>query len=124
VSPAHSPPCSQSSSGRFVEATGLRRTLNNNSRVAKKEVSDEVVRRLSQRARFSGVLPLVAGARGRIVFETGDLDAGIWIASLAQALIREIPTVNELIDTVVSEAVSTVSKRLSGLVELTGSRVR
>ena len=35
---------------------------------------------------------LIAGARGRKVYETGDLDAGIWSAGMVQGLIHDVPT--------------------------------
>jgi NAD(P)H-dependent flavin oxidoreductase YrpB (nitropropane dioxygenase family) len=74
------------------------------------------VRRLDAGAAFPEVQELVAGARGRIVFETGDLDAGIWTASLAQALVQDIPSVAELMHTMVSEAEGTIAVKLARLV--------
>ena len=40
---------------------------------------------------------LVAGKRGAVVYETGDLDHGIWNAGMVQTLIRDIPTCAELV---------------------------
>ena len=91
------------------------RPLRNTSRVASNEVSREVVARLEAGADFAGVRDLVAGARGRTVYETGDLDAGIWSVGLVQALVRDVPTVAELVDRVVEEAARTISARLSGM---------
>ena len=56
------------------------RSLKNTARVFKNAVSMEVVR-LERRpggAKFEDLRELVAGARGRKVYETGDIDAGIW----------------------------------------------
>lgn len=91
------------------------RPLRNTSRVASNEVSREVVARLEAGADFAGVRDLVAGARGRTVYETGDLDAGIWSVGLVQALVRDVPTVSELVDRLVEEAARTISARLSGM---------
>lgn len=91
------------------------RPLRNTSRVASNEVSREVVARLEAGADFAGVRDLVAGARGRTVYETGDLDAGIWSVGLVQALVRDVPTVAELVDRIVEEAARTISARLSGM---------
>jgi hypothetical protein len=55
-------------------------TLKNTARVYKNAVSLEVVR-LERRpggVKFEDLRELVAGARGRKVYEIGDVDAGIW----------------------------------------------
>jgi NADH:quinone reductase (non-electrogenic) len=89
------------------------RTLRNTARVAKNAVSQEVVARERDGARFEDVRDLVSGKRGRTVYETGDLDAGIWSAGLSQALIHDVPTVAELIIRIISEAESIISQRLA-----------
>jgi NADH:quinone reductase (non-electrogenic) len=53
------------------------RPLRNTSRVASNRVSREVVEILDHGGQFEDVRELVAGARGRKVFEDGDLEAGI-----------------------------------------------
>ncbi len=52
------------------------RTLHNTARVASNTVSREVVEILKQGGQFEDVKDLVAGVRGRRVFDDGDLDAG------------------------------------------------
>ncbi len=92
------------------------RSLKNTARVGKSPVSDEVVRRLAQpEARFSDVAELVNGAAGRRLLETGDLSAGVFWASMAQGLIHDIPTVQELIDRVIVEADAVIDQRLASL---------
>ena len=54
-------------------------------------------------ALYSG-LALVEGARGRRVYETGDLDAGVWSASVALGLVDDCPTCAELLARVEREA--------------------
>ncbi|WP_446684912.1 hypothetical protein [Gordonia asplenii] len=56
---------------------------------------------------------LVAGAHDRTVFETGDLEAGIWHASTAQGLIDDIPRCADLIHRVVAKAEQIISGRLA-----------
>ena len=36
------------------------------------------------------VRELVSGARGKTVYETGDVDAGVWSAGVSAGLIKEI----------------------------------
>jgi NAD(P)H-dependent flavin oxidoreductase YrpB (nitropropane dioxygenase family) len=59
---------------------------------------------------------LVRGANGRVLLETGDLDAGLVWAGQSQGLIHDIPTVAELIDRIVGEAVLIISSNLRRLV--------
>ncbi len=93
------------------------RKLHNTARVGKNAVSDEVVRRLAlPDATFRDVADLVRGDRGRVVLETGDLEAGIFWAGQVQGLIHDIPTVRELIDRILSEAETIVGERLARFV--------
>ncbi len=92
------------------------RTLRNTARVASNAVSSEVVDIESRGgATFEDIRELVAGARGRKVFEDGDLDAGIWTAGQCQGLIDDVPTVGELVSRMVTEAESIIAGRLAGI---------
>lgn len=75
------------------------RTLQNTARVFKNKVSEQVValERRPGGAKFEDVRDLVSGARGRVVYETGDADYGIWSAGIALGLIKDIPTCEELL---------------------------
>ncbi|EFC86787.1 2-nitropropane dioxygenase [Parafrankia sp. EUN1f] len=106
---------------RIVEATELdtnliMRQVNNTSRGARNIVSDEVLSRLRAGCAFADIQPLVAGARGRTVFETGDLDAGVWTVGLSQSLIDDVLSVAELVHRIVSQAESIISTRLREMV--------
>jgi nitronate monooxygenase len=93
------------------------RKLRNTARVGKNAVSDEVVRRLAApEATFSDVAELVRGDRGRIVLETGDLEAGIFWAGQVQGLIHDIPTVQELVTRIVADAEEIIRGRLARMV--------
>jgi nitronate monooxygenase len=105
---------------RLVEASErdtelVFRSLRNTSRVASNAVSTEVVSILSDGGRFEDVRDLVAGVRGRKVFEVGDLDIGIWSAGMVQGLIHDIPTVDELVRRIVTEAQELIAGRLAGV---------
>jgi nitronate monooxygenase len=90
------------------------RTLRNTGRVASNAVSREVVEILNQGGQFEDIAHLVAGKRGVKVYETGDLDAGIWWVGTAMGLIDDIPTAGELVSRIVSEAEQIISERLAG----------
>lgn len=93
------------------------RNFKNTARVGKSDVSDEVVRRLARPdAKFEDVAKLVSGAAGKTVLETGDLDGGMFWASMIQGLIHDIPTVRTLIDNIMSEANDIIASRLTRVV--------
>ena len=56
-----------------------------------------------------------SGAKGRELLATGDTEAGMYWASMVQGLIRDIPTVRELIDRIVSDAEAIIAERLAGM---------
>ncbi|HEY4126327.1 MAG TPA: nitronate monooxygenase [Rhizomicrobium sp.] len=89
------------------------RTLHNTARVAKNAISDEVVA-IEKRgnASFADVKDLVAGMRGSIVLDKGEIDGGIWSAGQTQGLIHDIPSCKELVARIVSEAEAIIRNRL------------
>jgi nitronate monooxygenase len=92
------------------------RKFRNTARVGKSEVSEEVVRRLSEPdAKFSDVQELVAGTAGRELLQTGDLSKGVFWAGMIQGLIHDIPTCQELIDRIISDAESILDQRLAAM---------
>lgn len=93
------------------------RTMHNTARVAKNAVSDQVVAiERAGGAKFEDVKDLVAGARGKVVYEAGDPDYGIWSAGQVQGLIHDIPTCAELISRMMREAEDIILSRLGGAV--------
>lgn len=82
----------------------LFRPLRNTARVAKNSVSQEVVRILDGGGDFPAVRDLVSGARGKTVYELGDVDAGVWTVGMVQGLINDIPTVHDLVQNIMSQA--------------------
>ncbi len=91
------------------------RTMRNTSRVARNEVSQKVVELERSGAKFEDVKALVAGARGRLVYEQGDVDIGVWSAGQIQGLIHDIPTCAELVSRIVAEAETIIGSRLSNM---------
>jgi NADH:quinone reductase (non-electrogenic) len=95
------------------------RTMRNTSRVAKNAISSKVVAMEKEGAGFEQVRELVAGARGKIVYGTGDADHGIWSAGQVQGLIHDIPSCAELVSRIVSEAETIIRARLEGMLSAT-----
>ncbi len=103
----------------MVDATELDtsliyRTLRNTARVFKNSIAEQVIEIESKPGdtKFEDIQPLVAGAKGRDLFDTGELDKGIWSAGMVVGLIEDIPTVEELINRIVLEAEEIINARL------------
>jgi NADH:quinone reductase (non-electrogenic) len=97
------------------------RPLRNTSRVSSNAVSRETVAILAAGGTFDDVQALVNGARGRTVYETGDVEAGVWSVGQVQGLIHDIPTAGDLVARIVAEAEDLITGRLAGV--LTGVAV-
>ena len=93
------------------------RTLRNTARVAKNGISTRVVELERGGAKFDDVRELVAGARGRVVYEAGDPEHGVWSAGLVQGLIHDIPSCAELVSRIVAGAEEIIRGRLDGLIQ-------
>ena len=94
------------------------RPLRNTERVLRNAAVDRILekeRRLGADIRFDDIVEEVAGVYPRIMKE-GALDAGAWSCGLVVGLIRDIPTVKELVDRIVSEATEIIRSRLAGIV--------
>ncbi len=91
------------------------RTFHNTARVARNEISKQVREIEARGGGFEDVKDLVSGQRGKLVYETGDPDAGIWTAGICQGLIHDIPTCHDLVHGMVSDAIEIIEGRLAGL---------
>ena len=81
------------------------RTLHNTARVFKNAVSDKVIRleRREGGCEFDEVRSLVAGERGKLALNEGEIDAGIVSAGMVIGLLEDIPSCAELIERMVAE---------------------
>jgi NAD(P)H-dependent flavin oxidoreductase YrpB (nitropropane dioxygenase family) len=92
------------------------RTYRNTARVAKNAISDRVIAIEAEGRPFPEVADMVKGAKGREGLESGNVDHGIWTAGMVQGIINDIPTVRQLIERIVGEAVELIGDRLSAAV--------
>src|SRR5882762_3334507 len=91
------------------------RTMRNTSRVAKNAISTKVVAMEKEGAKFEDVRELVAGARGKMVYASGDADEGIWSAGQVQGLIHDIPTCAELVSRIMRDAEAIIQGRFEAM---------
>ncbi|OBI03617.1 nitronate monooxygenase [Mycolicibacter nonchromogenicus] len=99
--------------GSELDTELIFRPLRNTGRVASNAVSRKVVDILDEGGQFGDIADLVSGKRGAKVYETGDLDAGIWWIGTAMGLIDDIPAVGELVSRIVSDAEEIITARLA-----------
>ena len=57
----------------------------------------------------------MAGARGKMVYATGEADHGIWSAGQVQGLIHDIPTCAELVSRIIRDAEAIIQRRLDAM---------
>jgi len=94
------------------------RKLRNTSRLHKNAVSIEVadIEKNKLDFKFEDVAHLMAGSRGRNVYETGDVDAGVWSLGLVAGLIHDIPTCEVLAKRIEKDAERIIAAT-SGMVQ-------
>ena len=92
------------------------RPLRNTERVLKNEAVERLLEKekaLGAKIKFEDILPEVAGVYPKIMKE-GAMNAGAWSCGMVAGLIRDVPTVKELIDRIMREADSIIASRLTG----------
>ncbi|MBX3500655.1 MAG: nitronate monooxygenase [Alphaproteobacteria bacterium] len=80
------------------------RTLRNTSRVYGNSVARKAIEMEAEGKTIQEIGPIVSGAKGRVVYETGDLEHGVWSAGTCMGLINDIPSCKELVERIVREA--------------------
>ena len=93
----------------------LFRTMRNTARVYGNSVAKKAIEMEHEGKTIQEIGPLVAGARGKVVYETGDLEHGVWSAGTCMGLIQDIPTCQELVERIVREAKEIIRQRLAAM---------
>jgi nitronate monooxygenase len=91
------------------------RPLRNTERVLKNAAVERLIEKekaLGGKIKFEDILPEVAGVYPRIM-KDGDMDAGAWSCGMVAGLIRDVPTVQELIERIMREAEHIIAGRLA-----------
>ena len=88
------------------------RRWRNTTRLFKNGVVNEVkkIEGESKTGEFEEVRELVSGKRGKMVFENGDVEAGVWTAGQVVGLIHDIPTCEVLVSRIEKEAEEAVKR--------------
>jgi NAD(P)H-dependent flavin oxidoreductase YrpB (nitropropane dioxygenase family) len=94
------------------------RPLRNTERVLQNAATDRLLEkedRLGKDLKIDDIMEEVAGVYPKIMID-GDMDAGVWSCGMVAGLIHDIPTCQELIETIMAEAELLIRKRLEGMV--------
>jgi nitronate monooxygenase len=91
------------------------RSLRNTERVLRNEVAEKVVELESRGAGIAELAPLVTGKNGLRMLKDGEISVGLMPAGQSVGLVHDIPTVRELMDTIMKEARQIVDGRLDGM---------
>ena len=97
-----------------ADTTLVMESLQNPARVLKRPWTDKILEMESKNAPLEELAPLISGQISRTGWVDGNLDKGIFPAGQVVGRIKDIPSVAELMERIVSEA-SEVIKKLDGL---------
>lgn len=89
------------------------RSLRNTMRVLRNSVAEKVVEMERRSATVEELAPLISGEAGKKLIESGELERGLLTAGQVVGLIRNVPTVKELIDSIISGAREIIEGRLN-----------
>ncbi|EEB80532.1 oxidoreductase, 2-nitropropane dioxygenase family [marine gamma proteobacterium HTCC2148] len=92
------------------------RSYRNTARVYKNTIADEVAEIEAAGGDFGQVHHLVSGANQEKAWSTGDIDAGMVTVGMCGGLIHDIPTCEELVKNIMSDAEAIICDRLAGMV--------
>jgi NADH:quinone reductase (non-electrogenic) len=107
----------------LVDATELdtrlvMRALRNTERVLKNKGVDrliEIEREKGAKLQIADIHAEVAGVYPKVMID-GEMDAGAWSCGMVVGLIKDVPTVKELIDRIMADAERIILGRLAGFV--------
>jgi nitronate monooxygenase len=92
------------------------RTFRNTARVYTNAVALKVAEIEKSGGDFSDILPLVSGKMQDVAWDTGDIDAGMITFGMCGGLIHDIPSCEELVSRIVTEAEQIITGRLASIV--------
>ncbi len=92
------------------------RSFRNTARVYRNTVADEVAAIEAAGGEFGQVHRLVSGANQEKAWSTGDIEAGMVTVGMCGGLINDIPTCEELVRNIVSDAEQIINDRFASIV--------
>jgi len=94
----------------------IMRPLRNTERVLRNRAVDEIIRIEAEKGgntTIDDIRHLVTGAKGKLVLHEGRMDEAAWSCGMVAGLIHDVPSCDELIDRIMTEAHTIVRERLA-----------
>lgn len=88
----------------------VQRSLRNTERALRNAMAERVLEMEQQGATLEELAPHMSGLKGKELLETGNTDAGLHACGQVVGLVRDVPTVKELIDRIIDEAREVVGR--------------
>ena len=115
-------PCHEKVKKAIINATELdtrlvMRPLRNTERVLNNSAVEKLLekeKKLGANIKFEDIMDEVAGVYPKVMLD-GEMEAGAWSCGMVVGLINDIPSCKELIDGIMSEADTLITKRLEGM---------
>ncbi|MBI4284975.1 MAG: nitronate monooxygenase [Chloroflexi bacterium] len=93
----------------------IMRSINNAARVARTDYNQKILNMEQSGATLEQILPLISGKLGcTAMLETGDISSGVVYCGQAVGLIRDVPTCQEIMDSLIG-GVPAVGQRLRSI---------
>ena len=115
-------PCHERVKEAIINATELdtrlvMRPLRNTERVLNNSAVEKLLekeKKLGSNIKFEDIMDEVAGVYPKVMLD-GEMESGAWSCGMVVGLINDIPSCKELIEGIMSEADSLITKRLEGM---------
>jgi NAD(P)H-dependent flavin oxidoreductase YrpB (nitropropane dioxygenase family) len=91
------------------------RSFRNTARVYTNKIATEVAAKEKAGAEFGEIHELVSGKNQDIAWTSGDIDAGMVTVGMCGGLIKDIPTCEELVNNIVTDAEQIINQRLASM---------
>ncbi len=88
----------------------IHKAINNTERVVKTEFAQKILDMENKGAPLDDILPLISGENVRDAYNTGDISNALFTVGQVVGLVHEIPSVKEIIDGIISEAMAIVQR--------------
>ena len=82
----------------------IHKAINNTERVVKTDFAQKILEMEEKGSPLEEILPLISGDKVRDAYDSGDISDALFTAGQVVGLIRDIPSVKEIIDGIITEA--------------------
>lgn len=88
----------------------IQKSIKNASRVVRNQHTEKVLEMENKGASLEELLPMISGSRGRAAYATGEFNEANISVGQCVGLIRNVPTVKQIIDSIIKESKAIMSR--------------